>query len=196
VTGALFLDRDGVINVKAPDGEYVRTRGDFRLIPGAVEAVADVTRAAPDVPIVVVTNQRGVARGLIDPVELDAIHEALLAAVVAGGGRIDAIYVCPHEAGSCGCRKPSAGLFLAARRDIPDIDFARSVVVGDSLSDLEPGARLGCRTLLVGDEPRRSAVHRAAADAGVRIDGEAPSLRALVESGHLASLGVTGVGIR
>jgi len=143
-----FLDRDGTINRKARggSGSYITSWEDFRFLPGAIEAMELLRHAGWR--IVVVTNQRGVALGTMTREQVDEIHRrmALLAP-------IDAVYVCPHDEGECDCRKPEVGLFRAAQRDDPGIDFATSVVFGDAESDIEAGQRLGCRTVQVGAPP-------------------------------------------
>jgi D-glycero-D-manno-heptose 1,7-bisphosphate phosphatase len=97
-----FFDRDGVINASPPPGEYVRRWEEFRLLPEAVEWIRGFN--ALDVPVIVVTNQRGVSRGIIEPAELERIHETMRAAVAALGGRIDDVFCCPHEENACHCR--------------------------------------------------------------------------------------------
>lgn len=141
----VFLDRDGVLNRKRADGDYVKTWKEFAWLPGAREAIAGLGRAGARV--VIVTNQQGVAKGLIRPADLDDIHARLRADVEQVGGRIAGIYVCPHLDGTCDCRKPAPGLFHQARRDMPDIVFERSVVVGDSPSDIEAGTKIGARVI-------------------------------------------------
>ncbi len=150
---ALFLDRDGVINRKLPEDHYVRAWSEFAFLPGALEALAELAERFS--PIVIVTNQRGIARGFMTLEDLEAIHSRMLTEIAAAGGRIDAIYVCPHDRGMCDCRKPLPGLFLQARRDRPEIDFAESVMVGDSLSDLLPAFELGMHPVLVANGSRR-----------------------------------------
>jgi D-glycero-D-manno-heptose 1,7-bisphosphate phosphatase len=140
-----FLDRDGTINVKAPEGEYVTSPADFRYLPGAEDAIRLLAGAGWRV--VVVTNQRGIALGRMTAGVVDEINRTLLELPVA------AVYVCPHEKGACDCRKPGTGLFLQAQRDFPEIEFARSVVIGDAPSDIAAGEALGCRTILVGEPP-------------------------------------------
>jgi D-glycero-D-manno-heptose 1,7-bisphosphate phosphatase len=140
-----FLDRDGTINVKAPEGEYVTSVAGFRFLPGAEEAVRLLADAGWR--IVVVTNQRGIALGRMTAAAVDEIHRRLLELPIA------AVYVCPHDIGTCECRKPGTGLFLQAKRDFPDIEFARSVVIGDAASDIDAGRALGCRTVMVGRPP-------------------------------------------
>jgi histidinol-phosphate phosphatase family protein len=140
-----FLDRDGTINAKAPDGEYVTSPAGFHYLPGAEDAIRLLAGAGWRV--VVVTNQRGIALGRMTAGAVDEINRRLLELPVA------AVYVCPHEKGTCDCRKPGTGLFLQAQRDFPEIDFARSVVIGDAPSDMAAGEALGCRTILVGEPP-------------------------------------------
>jgi histidinol-phosphate phosphatase family protein len=140
-----FLDRDGTINVKASDHEYVTSPAEFHFLPGAEEAIRLLREAGWRV--VVVTNQRGIALGRMTAEAVDRIHRVLMELPVAG------VYVCPHEKGTCDCRKPSTGLFLQAKRDFPEIDFARSVMIGDAPSDIAAGQALGCRTILVGAPP-------------------------------------------
>jgi len=146
--GTVFLDRDGVLNRKAPEGDYITTSGEVEVLPGAPEALARLNAAGARV--VVVTNQRGVARGRMTLSDLDAVN-ARLAALLAPG-RWDALYSCPHEGGACDCRKPGTGLFEQARAADPAIDFADAAMVGDSPSDMQAGRALGLRTVLVGGE--------------------------------------------
>ncbi|MDX6545963.1 MAG: D-glycero-D-manno-heptose 1,7-bisphosphate phosphatase [Gaiellales bacterium] len=141
----VFLDRDGTINEKAPEGEYVTSPAQFRYLPGAEDAIRLLADAGWRV--VVVTNQRGIALGRMTAAAVDEIHRHMLELPIA------AVYVCPHEKGVCDCRKPGTGLFLDAQRDFPEIDFGRSVVIGDAPSDLAAGDALGCRTILVGSPP-------------------------------------------
>jgi len=170
----VFLDRDGVINRKRPDPEYVTCWEEFEFLPGAKEAIGLLKRAG--VRLVVVTNQRGIARGRMTETAVQDIHRRMQNELTAGGQGVDAVYYCPHDDGQCGCRKPLTGMFLEAQREFPDIDFADSAVAGDSLSDLEPGARLGCRTFLIADGPRRESILGAASARGIVVDGVAPSL--------------------
>jgi D-glycero-D-manno-heptose 1,7-bisphosphate phosphatase len=140
-----FLDRDGTINVKAPEGEYVRSPSEFCYLPGAEDAIRAL--AAAGWRVVVVTNQRGIALGQMTAAAVDEIHAMVLELPVA------AVYVCPHEQGTCDCRKPATGLFRQAKHDFPEIEFAQSVVIGDAPSDIAAGEALGCRTMLVGRPP-------------------------------------------
>jgi D-glycero-D-manno-heptose 1,7-bisphosphate phosphatase len=144
----VFLDRDGVINRRLPD-DYVKDWAEFEFLPGAKEALALLTAA--NLRLIVITNQRGIARGLMTEADLHSIHERMLAELREAGAHISAIYHCPHDRDVCDCRKPKAGLLLRARRDFPEIDFARSVVIGDSHSDIEAGERVGCYTVFIGE---------------------------------------------
>ena len=144
---AVFLDRDGVINRRI-EGGYVRDWSEFELLPGVVDSLVALTEAGAT--LFVVTNQRGVARGLVDSADLADIHDQLKAKLTEAGVELGGIYVCPHDVGQCDCRKPDVGLFRQARADNSWIDFTASHMVGDSISDAEAGARLGMRLWLVG----------------------------------------------
>ena len=154
-----FLDRDGTLNVKAPEGDYVKGPEELELLPGAAEAVALLNREG--LRVVVVTNQRGVARGLMTLEDVAAVHAALERGLAAAGAHLDAIFFCPHERGECDCRKPGTGLFEQAREAEPDIDFSRSVMVGDAPSDVEAGRAAGMLTVGLGPHAR-GADHEAA----------------------------------
>jgi histidinol-phosphate phosphatase family protein len=144
----LFLDRDGVLNVKPPENEYVRTWAEFRLIPPAVDWIRLFNAAG--YLVVVVTNQRGIARGLMRPEDLDDIHARMTEELARRGARLDGILVCPHEEGVCDCRKPRPGLILQARQRW-DIDMAHSIMIGDSESDRQLAAACGLTFLLARD---------------------------------------------
>lgn len=143
----VFLDRDGVVNV--PTGiphTYVTSWEGFAFLPGVARAIRELNEGS--FRVVVVTNQRGVARGALAHETLDGIHSRMLADLEAEGAHVDGVYVCPHE-GGCRCRKPGTGLLEQADADVP-CDRARSWMVGDSPSDVEAGRRFGVRTVLVG----------------------------------------------
>ncbi|MCP2258267.1 D-glycero-D-manno-heptose 1,7-bisphosphate phosphatase [Streptoalloteichus tenebrarius] len=142
---AAFLDRDGTLNVKPPPGRYVTTPDGLALLPGAAAAVARLNQAGW--VTVLVTNQRGVARGLMTEAALRAVHRRLLALLAAEGARLDALYSCVHQKESCGCRKPLPGLFLKAVADNPAIDLSRSVVIGDEETDVLAGKAAGTRAV-------------------------------------------------
>jgi D-glycero-D-manno-heptose 1,7-bisphosphate phosphatase len=180
MSAALFLDRDGVINVKPPEGAYVADWEQFEFLPGVPEALAQIRTRAPGTVIVVVTNQRGIALGTMSSDTVDEIHIRMRERLQAAGGSVDAVEVCPHAAGACDCRKPGLGLFMRALADLPSIDREAMVVVGDSYADIEAGFRLGARTCLVGPAARRLQVRREAREDAVRVDLEADSLADLV----------------
>ena len=136
----VFLDRDGVINVKAPAGEYIRTWQEFQLIPAVVDWIRLFN--VLDFLVVVVTNQRGVARGLVEPAELGEIHRRMVEQLAGEGARVDDVFACPHEQNSCGCRKPRPGLVLDAAEKW-NIDIARSLMIGDSESDRQLAQNCG-----------------------------------------------------
>jgi D-glycero-D-manno-heptose 1,7-bisphosphate phosphatase len=143
----VFLDRDGVLNRNPPHGQFVTRWEDFELLPGVEEAVAKLNRSGRKV--IVVTNQRGIALGLYSHQDLDRMHDRLRQRLAVHGARLDAIYVCPHDDGQCNCRKPLTGLFEEAFQDFPAARPGNSVMVGDSLRDIEAGMRLGMRTVFV-----------------------------------------------
>lgn len=142
----VFLDRDGTVNVKAAEGDYVRRPEDMALLPGAALAVRRFNEAG--VQTVVVTNQRGVSLGLMSASDLARVHDRLAALLAAeAGAHLDAIYACIHAAGTCDCRKPAPGLLLMAARADPRIALSTSVMIGDAESDVEAGRRAGVGTI-------------------------------------------------
>ena len=148
---AVFLDRDGTINVEVGHLDH---ESKVALIEGAAEGIALLRNAG--FKVVVVTNQSVIARGRISEAKLRQIHLALTEALSSNGARFDAIYFCPHhpqEGGgdytiACDCRKPKPGMLLQASREL-EIDLRRSYMVGDKLSDLEAGRAAGCGEVLV-----------------------------------------------
>ena len=170
----IFLDRDGIINRKMAEGAYVTRWEEFEFLPGVRETLGQL--AAAGFRLIVVTNQRAVARGLLSEADLAEIHRRMLTELVQAGAQIDGVYECVHDDGQCSCRKPQPGLFLRAQADFPDIAFHHAVVIGDSLVDIEAGARLGCWTILVGEPLRRAAIVQEASRRGIFIDRTAASL--------------------
>ena len=144
----VFLDRDGVINQKPAPGEYIRSLDDFRVLPNAVDWIRLFN--ALGFLVIVVTNQRGVALGLMTENDLGRIHQKMLAELAAKGARIDDIFYCPHAENSCDCRKPKPGLVYAAR-DKWDIDLGHSLLLGDSDNDQQLAAACGVPFLRVID---------------------------------------------
>lgn len=144
MTKAAFLDRDGVINKKPPEGDYVTCWEDFQLLPGVVESIAQLNRAG--VRVIVVTNQRCIAKGLITTAEVEMLHQRMLEVMAAAGATIDAVYYCPHETVPvCRCRKPAPGMLIDAARDL-GIELPSSWMIGDSHIDVEAGKNAGCKT--------------------------------------------------
>lgn len=141
----IILDRDGVINFDSDN--YIKNPDEWQPIPGSLEAIARLTHAGW--AVAVATNQSGIERGLFDISTLHAIHNKMVQAINAAGGRIDGIFFCPHtNSSNCQCRKPAPGLM----RDIAtrfNRDLAGVPVVGDSLRDLQAGAAMQCDLWLV-----------------------------------------------
>jgi len=143
---AVFLGRGGTINVEV---NYLHRPEDFAFVPGAPEAIARLNAAG--LPVIVVTNQAGIARGYYGERELHALHAHMQALLAEQGAHIDAFYFCPHHpdfTGACPCRKPAPGMLLAAAADL-GIDLARSWLAGHTLSDLKAARAAGCHALLV-----------------------------------------------
>jgi D-glycero-D-manno-heptose 1,7-bisphosphate phosphatase len=160
-----FLDRDGTITRKPPEGSYVLAPDQLRLLPGAGAAIRRLNQAGWRV--VVITNQRGIARGLMSEDDLRHVHERLLELLGDSGATVDRIYHCPHEVGTCDCRKPGTGLLERAREDDPGIAFERSVLIGDSQIDVAAGRAAGIKTVAIGSAS--NACHKAA-DLGDAVD--------------------------
>ena len=159
----VFLDRDGVLNEKMPEGRYVESWSDFRLLPGVADAIGRLNRAS--LRVVVISNQRGIALGRYRAADVDAIHSALQGLLKTSGAHIDAFYFCPHDKEQCNCRKPLPGLFEQAVLDFPAITPETSAMIGDSLSDIEFGRRLGIRTVFIeGNAERQKPGAEAASD--------------------------------
>jgi D-glycero-D-manno-heptose 1,7-bisphosphate phosphatase len=148
---AVFLDRDGTINVEV---QYLSQVEDFQFIPGVPWALKCLKEAG--FLLVVVTNQSGIGRGLYDEAALDSIHNHMHEDLAKYGASIDACYFCPHHPEhatgdylkECGCRKPLPGMLQRAAEDL-DIDLGASFMIGDKLADVEAGLAAGCTSLLV-----------------------------------------------
>ncbi|MFT3734846.1 MAG: D-glycero-beta-D-manno-heptose 1,7-bisphosphate 7-phosphatase [Rhodocyclaceae bacterium] len=141
----IILDRDGVINEDS--AQFIKSPEEWRPIPGSLEAIARLDQAG--YRIVVATNQSGVGRGLFDMDTLNAINDKMVRAVAQAGGRIDAIFFCPHPADStCDCRKPKPGMFLQIAERF-GVELNGMPTVGDSLRDLQAGTTTGCTPYLV-----------------------------------------------
>jgi D-glycero-D-manno-heptose 1,7-bisphosphate phosphatase len=158
---AVFLDRDGTI---IEDTGYIAEPDDVRLLPGASSAIARLNRAG--IPAIVVTNQSGIARGLLDESAYAAVARRLDALLAAESARLDAAYHCPHHpdvTGACECRKPGPLLYQRAAAE-HGLDLARSWWVGDRSRDVLPAERFGGRGLLIGHPPATARDLSAAVD--------------------------------
>ena len=142
----LFLDRDGVINRWLP-GDYVKSWDQFTFLPGILECLRKW--AGHFKHVILVSNQRGVGKGVMTPEELDKVHARMLSEILAAGGRIDAIYTCTELDGDHPMRKPQPGMYLEACRDFPDIVPERSLMLGDSESDRHFAAGCGMSFVLM-----------------------------------------------
>ncbi len=174
--GAVFLDRDGTL---VRDPGYLHDPVLVELLPGVGDGLAAL--AAADWPLVIVSNQSGIARGLFGPEAFDAVLERLAALLAPRGVRFAGAYYCPHHpdfSGPCDCRKPGIALFERAARDL-DLDLARSWFVGDRLKDVEPAARLGGRGLLLETAYAADEVGRARA-AGIPVMKDLGAAAALI----------------
>jgi len=148
---AVFLDRDGVI---VEEVHYLRSPAQLRLLPGAAAAIRELNQR--NLPVVVVTNQAGVARGYFEEARVGEVHAALSGMLAAEGARVDAYRYCPHHPTEgrppyrvdCACRKPRPGMLLSAAEAI-GLELGACFLVGDKPLDIEAGARAGCRTVLV-----------------------------------------------
>ncbi len=161
----VILDRDGVINYDSD--HFIKSPAEWKPLPGSIEAIARLNQSG--YRVVVATNQSGIGRGLFDMATLNAINDKMMELVFRAGGRIDAIFFCPCTAEqNCHCRKPDTGMFedISARYQMA---LAGVPCIGDSLRDLEAGAKVGCLPLLVltgkgkktrekGDLPRNTRV--------------------------------------
>ena len=140
----LFLDRDGVINIEK-ENDYIYSWDEFRFYDDALPAIQAFSRLFGKV--IILTNQRGVGKGFMSEAQLREIHENMLQAISLTGGRIDAIYTCTAVNDDDPRRKPNCGMALEAKQDFPDIDFERSVMIGNRLSDMQLGKSLGMKTI-------------------------------------------------
>ena len=144
---AVFLDRDGVINQRPLEGEYVTRWEDFHILPGVAAGIALLNHA--EFSVIVVTNQRCIAKGLMTEATLQKMHERMTDVLARAGAKIDATFYCPHEIEPpCECRKPAPGMLLSAAR-LRGIGLRTSWMIGDSDNDVEAGLSAGCKTARV-----------------------------------------------
>lgn len=142
----LFLDRDGVINVESV-GSYITNWDEFTFHDGVLFALEQLNQVFGH--IIVVSNQRGVGRGIMTMETLKDIHEKMISKIAAHGGRIDKVYACTALSDEDHNRKPNTGMALQAQQDFPEIDFKQSIMIGNSPSDMEFGKRLSMHTVFL-----------------------------------------------
>ncbi|HZU09020.1 MAG TPA: HAD-IIIA family hydrolase [Pseudacidobacterium sp.] len=148
----VFLDRDGVINRKPPEGKYIAKWDDFHILPGAEKAIAMLNHSGRKA--IIISNQRGIALGLYSKDDVLHLHEKLNQHLTCFNAHLDAIYFCPHDRNECRCRKPGTALFEQAFLDFPSASSHNSVMIGDSLSDIEAGITLGMPTIFIKGDPK------------------------------------------
>lgn len=160
----LFLDRDGVINVKL-EGDYVKKIEEFEFTENALKAIAKLKQLFGK--MLVVTNQQGIAKGLYTEEDLNTVHVYMQEQLAKENAQVDKIYYCPALNGDTrfNCRKPDIGMALQAQNDFPEIDFSKSVMVGDSISDMEFGRKLGMYTVFIAEDTWRANKYKDLIDA-------------------------------
>ena len=141
----VFLDRDGVINHDSPD--FIKSWSEFEFLPGSLEALKQLMLNR--FPVIIITNQSVIRRKMVSKKDLDVIHDMMKKAVQANGGEIKDIFYCPHiPEDGCDCRKPNPGLIYRAKKRYR-IDLETSVMVGDSVKDIECARNAGCGTAIL-----------------------------------------------
>jgi D-glycero-D-manno-heptose 1,7-bisphosphate phosphatase len=148
----VFLDRDGVTNRKLPEGQFVRCWRDFEFLPGVESAIAALNRSGRH--IIVISNQRGIALGLYTRADVETLHMKLQEHMAEHGAHIDAFYYCPHDRNQCDCRKPKTGLFEQVFRDFPEASAQNSIVIGDSITDIQAARTLGLLAIFIQGDPK------------------------------------------
>lgn len=145
----LFLDRDGVINVRIIDG-YVTKIEEFEFLPNVIEALKIFKDKFKY--IIVATNQQGVGKGIMKFEDVETVHQFMVKQVAENGGKIDKVYFCPQlKSEPDNYRKPSPKMAYFAKNDFPDIDLSKSIMIGDMNSDVEFGKNAGMKTIFIGD---------------------------------------------
>jgi D-glycero-D-manno-heptose 1,7-bisphosphate phosphatase len=153
---AVLLDRDGTVNIKAPEGQYITSPGDLVLLPGVAGAIAQLNAAS--VQVILVTNQRWLST-MTDMMPYQRVHARLEELLAENGAHLDGAYYCPHASGSCHCRKPAPGMLERAAEEHL-FSLTEAVMIGDSESDIEAGRAAGAATILLSatpDAPSRAA---------------------------------------
>ena len=163
----LFLDRDGVINHQNMDG-YILTWNEFVFYDGVLEAMSILKGQFQH--IFIVTNQRGVGKGHMSVDDLNYIHEQMQKSIEVAGGKINQVYFCTNVDASSPGRKPNTGMALQAKQEFPAINLAKSIMVGNSMSDMEFGRNIGATTVFL------TTTNNTITDADDRVDFVFPSL--------------------
>ena len=154
---AVFLDRDGIINQKPKEHDYVKSWDEFKFIPGVDTLIREIN--SKGYFVIIITNQRGIARGLVKEDTVKEIHCNMVRKLKEKGAIINAIYYCPHNIeDKCNCRKPKPGMILKAVKDL-NIDLKRSILIGDDKSDIMAGKKAGCETILLKNFECSRAIH-------------------------------------
>jgi D-glycero-D-manno-heptose 1,7-bisphosphate phosphatase len=142
----LFLDRDGVINIEK-HLDYIHTWDEFKFYEGAKDAIAIFSQTFKH--IIVVTNQKGIGKGVTKIEDLNTIHKNMIIECMAISGKIDAVYFCPDLDDKSTNRKPQPGMGLQAAKDFPSINLSKAIMVGNTISDMEFGRNLGVHTIFL-----------------------------------------------
>jgi len=146
---ALFLDRDGVINIQRPN-DYVKSVSEFIFIDGVLKALKILSSLFEHV--IIVSNQRGVGKGVMNIKDLNVIHQYMITKIEENGGFINRIYISTATDDHCPDRKPNPGMAFQAKHDFPDIDFSKSFMVGDSIVDMQFADNAGIPAVLIGNK--------------------------------------------
>jgi D-glycero-D-manno-heptose 1,7-bisphosphate phosphatase len=184
----VFLDRDGVINENRAD--HVKSWSEFRFLPGALEAIARLSRAG--IRLFIITNQAIVDRGMVSRATVDSLNQQMVEEIEREGGRIEAVAYCPHRAEDrCACRKPQPGLLLGLAATY-HLDMDNAVIIGDALTDMQAGLTAGCQGILVLTGRGREQLARAAASGcnGFRIAADLSAATDLVLNRVAAGAGI------
>lgn len=145
----VFVDRDGVINKKAAEHDYIKNWQEFRFLPDVAKAIKLLNQSG--FIVIIVSNQRGIARGIMTEADLQNIHQKMCHELKEKSAIITDIFVCPHNNNECKCRKPQIGLFLQAEIKYP-VDKKQSFIVGDSKTDIEAGKDYGVKTVAISEQ--------------------------------------------
>jgi D-glycero-D-manno-heptose 1,7-bisphosphate phosphatase len=147
----VFLDRDGVINRKLPEGQYVTRWSDFHFLQGVESAIRRLNFLG--IRVIVISNQRGVSLGLYTAEDVEMIHSKVQDYLHKHHAHIDAFYYCPHDDNQCDCRKPKTGMFDKAFERFPEASGSNSLVIGDSISDIEAARAIGMPSVFIRGNP-------------------------------------------